>query len=76
MTVQDLCSEIMKNSTLPMSKRIELVREIRIRAKPKENAKSVIKTLASTYMGYAWARANEANRIVGAYLGYLLSNKL
>jgi len=76
MTVDLLCKEIMANNDLPLSKRIELVRELRIRAKPGDNARSVIKTLAGIYMGYAWSRANKANKLVGSYLGYLLSKRL
>ena len=76
MTVNDLCRDIMSDTKLPMSKRLELVREVRAKAKPNESAKGVVKTLASTYMGYAWARSTGANKLVGAYLGYLLSKKL
>lgn len=76
MTVNELCKDIMSNSDLPMSKRIELTREIRIKAKPDDNARPIVKTLAATYMGYAWAKANRVNKIVGAYLGYLLGKKL
>jgi hypothetical protein len=75
-TVDQLCKDIMANQDLPMTKRVELVREIRAKAKSDDNAKSIVKSLAGTYMGYAWSRANNANKIVGAYLGYLLSKKL
>lgn len=76
MTVDQVCKDIMSNSDLPMSKRVELVREIRIKAKPDDNAKNIVKTLAATYMGYAWAKSTGANKLVGSYLGYLLSKKL
>lgn len=76
MTVDDLCKDIMSNNDLTMSKRLELVREVRSHAKPGSSPRSIVKELAGIYMGYAWAKATGANKAVGAYLGFLLSKKL
>jgi len=76
MTVDRVCEDIMSNWEIPLSRRLQLVREIRAKAKAGDDARNVIKQLAGLYMGDKWAKSTGANRLVGAYLGYLLSSKL
>lgn len=76
MTVDMLCEEIMSKWDIPLARRLELVRKVREKAAMGTPISKIVKSLAGIYMGNKWAKSTGANRLVGAYLGYLISKKL